>query len=63
MSRQYLTVRGYSEKYGIPESTVKHWIKSGKLSVMRSERPMLIPDDQPVPKKDPDVHGYRYQWR
>ena len=63
MSRQYLTVREYSEKYGVPESTVKYWIKSGKLSVMRSERPMLIPDDQPVPQKDPDVHGYRYQWR
>ena len=62
MSRPYLTVNGYSEKYGIPVSTVKHWVRTGKLDVMKSVRPMLIPDDQPVPRKDPNIHGYRYQW-
>ena len=49
--RPYLTVIGYSKKYGVPESTVKHWIRTGKLYARKSERPMLIPDDQGVPMK------------
>ena len=49
--RPYLTVIGYSKKYGVPESTVKHWIRTGKLEARRSERPMLIPDDQPIPER------------
>lgn len=63
MSRRYLTVSEFSEKYDIPASTVKTWIKQGKLYAMRSVRPMLIPDDQGVPFKDADIHKRRYQWK
>lgn len=60
--RPYLTVSGYSDKYGVPESTVKYWIKSGKLIARKGIRPMLIPDDQPIPVKNSDIHGWQYQW-
>ena len=63
MSRRYLTVVEFSKKYNVPISTVKTWIKNGTLNVMRSVRPMLIPDDQGTPEKDPDIHEWRYQWK
>ena len=63
MSRPYLTVAEYSEKYGVPKTTVKSWIRSGKLKARKNLRPMLIEDDQLVPYKDPDIHAWRYQWK
>lgn len=63
MSRRYLTVTEYSLTHDIPRSTLKDWIREGKLEANRTVRPMLIPDDQPVPKKDPAIHKWRYQFR
>ena len=60
MSRPYLTIKGYSEKYGVPRTTVQGWIKDGTLQCMKFKRPYLIPDDQPVPRKEP---GYFNNWR
>ena len=62
MGRRYLTVEEFSMKYDVPKSTVKQWVKDGTLDAMKSVRPMLIPDDQGVPVKDPEIHGWRYQW-
>lgn len=63
MSRPYLTVKGFSLKYHVPQSTVKQWIREGTLKARTDIRPMQIPDDQGIPYKDPSVHGWRYQWR
>lgn len=60
--RSYLTVKEYCKKYDVPRSTVRSWIKSGTIEARRDVRPILIPDDQPFPVKDPDIHGWRYQW-
>lgn len=63
MGRRYLTVAEYSQKHGVPQSTVRKWVKDRKLQAVRSVRPMLIPDDQAVPDKDPDIHKWRYTWK
>ena len=62
MSRPYLTIKEYSAKYGVPRTTVQKWIRDGKLEAVKWHRPMLIPDDQGVPKKRPGYfNGWRYE--
>lgn len=61
MSRRYLKVDEYSEKYGVPKSTVKKWIRDKTLDARTDIRPMLIPDDQPVPVKE--GNSWRYTWK
>ena len=63
MSRPYLTVKQWAEKHGVPRETVRNWICAGVLECRTDIRPMLIPDDQGTPYKDPDKHKFRYQWR
>lgn len=60
MSRPYLTIKQYSEKYNVPRTTVQSWIHNGKLNVVKWKRPMLIPDDQPIPTRE---KGYFNGWR
>ena len=62
MARPYLTLAEWAKKHDVPKRTAYEWVKSGKLEAMRWKYPMLIPDDQPVPKKDPDIHKWRYQF-
>ena len=61
MSRPYLTVKEYAAKYGVPKSTIRVWIRDGKLKVFKGKT-ILIPDDQPIPYKDPKIPGWRYQF-
>ena len=61
--RPYLTVAEYSEKYGVPESTVKNWIRSKKLSARKDVRPMLISDDQGIPVKAENGYEWRIEKR
>lgn len=63
MARPYLTISQYSRKYGVPNRTVRDWVNKGILEAMKCQRPILIPDDQPIPRKDPDIHRWRYQWK
>ena len=63
MARPYLTISQYSRKYSVPNRTVRDWVNKGILEAMKCQRPILIPDDQPVPHKDPDIHKWRYQWK
>lgn len=60
MARPYLTIKQYSAKYGVPRTTVQAWIRNGTLEALRWKRPMLIPDDQPVPTRE---KGYFNGWR
>lgn len=63
MARPYLTMEQYCLKYDVPRSTVRYWIQQGVLEVRKDVRPMLIPDGQGIPYKDPDIHKFRYQWK
>ena len=60
MGRPYITIKEYSKRHGIPRTTVQMWVRSGYIEAMKSVRPILIPDDQPVPYKDPSIHKWRY---
>lgn len=47
-----LTVRAYSEKYGVPKSTVRSWIKKGKLET--AEKVLgrtMVKDNKGTPRK------------
>lgn len=62
MSRPYLTIKQYCEKYNVPRTTVQDWVRNGTLEVLRWKRPMLIPDDQPIPERSKDYfNGWRYK--
>ena len=63
MARGYLTIKQYCEKYGISRTTVQHWIRHGKIEAVTWKRPYMIPEDQPIPYKDPSIHKWRYQWK
>ena len=62
MARRYLTIAQYGEKYGIPKRTVNEWVRNGKLEARTDIYPKLIPDDQPVPVKDPEFHAWRWRF-
>ncbi len=63
MSRKYLTIKEYCEKYNVPRTTVQSWIKSGILEAITFKRPFRIPDDQGVPVKDPSYHRWYYTFK
>lgn len=50
-----LTVNGYSEKYGVPASTVCKWCSKGVLLTVPGKKPTMIPDDQGKPVKNPET--------
>lgn len=60
MARPYLTVKQYSMKYGIPKSTLYTWAREGKIKVDKTGYPTRILDEDEPPKKNPDVHKWRY---
>ena len=62
MSRLYLSIQEYSAKYQVPKSTVRTWIKNGKLNSRRVGWEYMIPDDQPIPHKDPKINKWYWQF-
>ena len=60
MGRLYLTIAEYAEKHGIPKRTVNEWVRKGKLEARTDIYPARIPDDQPVPVKNPLYHSWRW---
>lgn len=55
MSRKYITVKEFAEKYGYSESTVRKWCRTGQLSVtleaIKESGRWKIPADAQCPKK------------
>jgi len=62
MAREYITVAEFCERTDIPKRTVYDWIRKGKIEVRKDVYPALMPADQPIPVKNPDIHGWRYQF-
>lgn len=60
MARKYYTAAEYSEEFGVPVRTVRHWIRTGRIQARKDVRPHLIPADQKAPVKDPAIHTWRW---
>lgn len=57
---EWLTVKEYSERYGVPKATVRNWVKRGLLRIRKDLYPVRVLDGKKAPIRDDK--GQRKIW-